>query len=77
MTFSSKAHETPSDETPLADDLLKGVVGIASFIGETPRRTHYLLEKGDLPGFKMRGRWRSRKSSIRRHFEELEAEARK
>ena len=59
----------------LRDDLLKGAASIADYIGESPRRTFYLLEHGLIPGFKRGGRWNLRKSTMIRHIEKLEAEA--
>ena len=59
----------------LRDDLLKGAASIADYIGESPRRTFYLLERGQIPGFKQGGRWNLRKSTMIKHIEKLEAEA--
>ena len=36
-------------DTPIADDLLRGVKPIAAFLGENQRRTFYLLEKRLIP----------------------------
>lgn len=59
----------------LRDDLLKGAAAIGDHIGESPRRTFYLLEHGLIPGFKQGGRWNLRKSTMLKHIEKLEAEA--
>ena len=59
----------------LRDDLLKGAASIADYIGESPRRTFYLLERGQIPGFKCGGRWNLRKSTMLKHIEQLETEA--
>jgi hypothetical protein len=59
----------------LADDLLRGAPAIADEIGESLRQTYDLLEKGRLPGFKVGGRvWHARKSTLRKHYEQLESE---
>ena len=69
--------QTPSPEvdSPLGQDLLSGVKGIADFFGEPVRRTRYMIEKGDLPAFKLRGRWYSRKSKLREMVKRLEEAA--
>jgi hypothetical protein len=62
-------------EPALADDLLRGVPAISRYTGETPRQTYYALTEGLLPGFKRGKIWYSRKSSLNRRFDELEAGA--
>ena len=57
------------------DDVLHGAEAIAEFIGETARRTHYLLEKKRLPAYKVLGRWRMRRSTYLAFVAKLEAEA--
>ena len=57
----------------LADDLLSGVKAIARFTGDSERRVYHLLETGQLPGFKLGGRWTSRKSTILKRISKLEA----
>jgi len=59
----------------IADDLLRGMSGISRFIGEPVRRAYYLAENGLIPAFKMGKIWMARKSRLRRHFDELEANA--
>ena len=59
----------------LADDLLKGAEDIGPYIGEEPRRTSYLLERGLLPAFKLGGRWYARKTTLLAHFKMLEEKA--
>lgn len=59
----------------LKDDLLRGAKAIADFTGEDQRRIFYMLEKGQIPGFKLGGRWNARKSTLVKHIEKLEAEA--
>ena len=62
-------------EQSLADDLLRGVPAIAESRGDTERRTYYLLENRQIPGFKIGNIWHSRKSTQLRHIEGLEQEA--
>jgi hypothetical protein len=66
-----------NDDT-LANDILRGVPAIAEFTGENQRQTYAFLETGRLPGFKLRGSkiWDARKSTLRKHYEELEGAAR-
>ncbi len=64
---------TSSDD--FADDLLRGVSQISTFIGESERRTYYKLEQKLLPGYKRGGNWESRKSAIRADAERRMQEA--
>jgi len=61
----------------LADDLLYGVEAIAKFTGLPVRRVYYLAENKLIPAFKVgdkkKAMWCSRKSSLERHIERLEA----
>ena len=57
------------------DGMLKDVAEIAQHMHEPDRRVHYMLEKGDLPAFKLRGRWYMRPSALREKVRQLEAEA--
>ena len=59
----------------LADDLLRGAGAIASFLGTNERRVFYMLERKQIPGFKLGGLWNARKSTLVKYIEELEAEA--
>ena len=58
-----------------ADDLLHGAHEIAAFLGEKPRRIHYLAERGELPAFRVGRLLYARKSTILRWLEALEAAA--
>jgi hypothetical protein len=60
-------------DNDLAGDLLPGTRKIAKFIGKTERQTYHLLEAGRIPAFKIGKIWHGRKSTLRRHFDELEA----
>ncbi len=62
-------------DSMLADDLLEGAAEFSNFLGFSLRRTNYLLENGDIPAGKLRGRWIGSKSRLRRYFEELLAGA--
>ena len=57
----------------LSEDHLSGVKAIAEYRGESVRRTYHLLETGQIPGFKLGGRWNSRKSTQLAHIEKLES----
>ena len=59
----------------LATDLLDGVPAIAAFGGWSQRRTYYLVENDLIPAFKIGKKWAAKKSSLRRHLNELEASA--
>ena len=52
----------------LSEDLLKGVIEIAAYIGDGERRTYYLLEHHQIPGFKIEAIWHARKSSLNAHY---------
>ena len=62
-------------QNQLSDDVLKGAKAIAEFMGDSQRRVFYMLERGDLPAFKLAGRWTARKSTLLAHFARLEARA--
>ena len=57
----------------LATDLLDGVPAIAAFAGWSCRRTYYLVENELVPAFKIGKKWAARKSTLRRHIDNLEA----
>jgi hypothetical protein len=56
---------------PLADDLLRGVKRIAREIGETERRTYYLLENKLLPAGKQGALWLASRRAIHEHYARL------
>jgi hypothetical protein len=58
----------------LSDDMLVGSRAIAEYIGEDARKTFYLLQKKQLPAFKLPGSsiWRARKSTLQNHIKRLE-----
>lgn len=56
----------------LKDDLMNTAEDIAAYIGETPRRTHYMLTRGQIPGAFQRGRrWFALRSAIDEGFRRL------
>jgi len=57
------------------DGMLRCVNSIAAYMGETPRRVHYMLDQGDLPAFKLRGRWYMRPSALHERVRQLEMAA--
>lgn len=60
---------------PLASDLLRGTKKIAEFLGLTPRQTYHLIEKKELPVFKMGGQNCARASVILAHIEAQERDS--
>jgi len=62
------------EDNDLAADLLDGIPAIAAYLGLPVRRTYELAEKKKLPLFKLGDRkWQARRSTLRRHIEELDA----
>lgn len=59
----------------LGEDLLSGVDEIASYIGQPKRRIYHLLETGQLPAFKLGGRWTARRSTILLKIKKMESVA--
>jgi hypothetical protein len=57
----------------LAGDLMVGASSIASFLGLPVRQVFYMAESGQLPLFKIGGKWAGRKSTITTHIARLEA----
>jgi hypothetical protein len=65
--------EMPPDEA--AVDTIEGAAAIAAFLGKTERQTNYLLEKKQLPAFKIGHRWHMRRSTFAAYVTRLEASA--
>jgi len=63
------------DQGIAAPDVLSGATEIAKFLAEPIRRVHYLLERRQLPAYKIGTRWHMRRSTYHRFIEQLEAEA--
>ena len=59
-------------ENDLADDLLEGADEIATFMGWSRRRVFYAAERKLIPIFRIGNRLSARKSTLRRHVEDLE-----
>ena len=62
-----------SESQELNSDLMVGVKIIADFLGVPDRRVFYWAETKKLPLFKIGSLWAGKKSTLRRHFAELEA----
>lgn len=60
-------------ETSIADDKIKGIEGVAKEIGESYRRTAYLLENALIPCGKIGGVWVGSKAVLRKWFAERAA----
>jgi hypothetical protein len=58
----------------LSQDTLQGAAAIAAFLGKTERQTNHLLEKKQIPAFKLGGRWHMRKTTFAAYVQRLEAE---
>jgi hypothetical protein len=58
----------PNDKSDLANDRLRGVEAIAEFLGETPRRVSYMVERGFLPYVKEGHAVVSFKTWLRKHY---------
>ena len=57
----------------LREDKLRGVREIAGHIGESERRTVYMLERKQIPGFKIGRIWYSTRTALRECFTGLVA----
>jgi len=55
----------------IAADRLRGVPRIAAFIGETERRTYYLLDKQLIPAGKQGAIWIASRAALRAHYDKL------
>jgi excisionase family DNA binding protein len=60
----------------LAADMLDGITAIAAYMNISARRAYHLAENGKIPVFKFEGgrKWQGRKSTLRRHVENLEVQ---
>ena len=52
----------------LREDKLRGVREIAGHIGESERRTVYMLERKQIPGFKIGRIWHSTRTALKECF---------
>jgi hypothetical protein len=59
------------NSTSLSDDLLWGVDAIAEFINRTRRQTFHLIETGQIPAGKTRGRIVASRTKVRARFAAL------
>lgn len=59
----------------LAADTIEGAAAIAAFLGKTERQANYLLEKKQLPAYKLGGRWHMRRTTFEAFVARLEAAA--
>jgi hypothetical protein len=66
-------HRASSDHTEdaIAADKLRGVPAIASYIGETERRTYYLLDRKLIPAGKEGSLWLASKAALTAHYNEI------
>ena len=55
-------------------DFLHGAEEIGAFLGESTRRTYYMLEKRQIPAAKVGRLWLARKSRLLEHLAQQEAE---
>jgi hypothetical protein len=56
----------------LADDLIVGSARIGEEIGRTRRQAQHAIDTRQIPAFMFCGKWATRRSTLRVHFEELE-----
>jgi hypothetical protein len=64
-----------STEIAVADDTHEGVAAIAALINKSERQVYYLCETGQIPAFKLGGKWHLRESTYREHLRRLEEQA--
>ncbi len=64
-------------ENDLADDLLEGADAIGVFMGWNRRRVFYTAERKLIPIFRLGNRLSARKSTLRRHIEDMEQVAKR
>lgn len=70
--MAAELESPPVKETTLKGDLIAGIEAIAELLDDTPRRTHYLLTKGLVPGAFRRGnRWFALRSEVIEGFRRL------
>jgi hypothetical protein len=59
------------DTFSIADDIIRGSKNIAEEIGESKRRTDYLLEKKQIPAGKQGNQWIASRRRLREHYVRL------
>lgn len=57
----------------IGDDLMLGAKSVAAWMRLPVRQIFYMAETGQLPLFKIGGKWAGRKSTITAHIAELES----
>ena len=62
-----------TEQETAANDLIAGAAAIGTYIGKTQRQAEHLIEKREIPVFKLGGIWHMRKSRFAAHLEKLEA----
>ena len=55
-----------------SEDLMIGAKTVAGWMGLPVRQVFYMAESGQLPLFKIGGKWAGRKSTITAHISQLE-----
>jgi hypothetical protein len=60
---------------PVALDTLESVAAIAAWLGKTERQVNWLIEKQQIPVFRLNGVWHLRKSTYLAFIARLEAAA--
>jgi hypothetical protein len=56
----------------LGDDLIAGTERIGANLGLTRRQAQHAIETQQIPAFMFCGKWATRRSTLRAHFEKLE-----
>jgi hypothetical protein len=68
--------QSQNEENDLASDLMIGAKQIAAFLGRPPREIYYLGSVGRLPLFPWGTKLAGRKSTLRKHIQDLEKSGR-
>jgi hypothetical protein len=72
-TLKDSGHPSSSTPGAVVDDILEGADAIARFLGVTPRRAKYLIERRLIPYGKLGGRCLASKQRLVQHLHALAA----
>jgi len=72
-TLKDQGRSSSQEDVTIADDILQGADAIAEFLGVTPRRAKYLIERRLIPCGKLGGRCLASRERLTEHLRGIAA----